>query len=224
MPIRLDQRLAKIATLIKCDCVADIGCDHGKLSYYLVSTDRAKRAIATDISAPSLKKAAQLASENGVSHLIQTRLGDGLAPIADGEADTVVIAGLGGDVISGVLARASEQGKHFDSFVLSPNTHPEKVRVQLAKMGHTIVFDGLVECANKYYTVIATKIGEADKLDENQVLYGKFYKSDSVFLKKAREEVCELDKLICNHQSDALVQKREKLAAVMEQCEQSSKE
>ena len=61
MPIRIDERLTAIATLIKGGTVADVGCDHGKLGYYLVSTDRAERVIATDISAPSLQKAYELA-------------------------------------------------------------------------------------------------------------------------------------------------------------------
>lgn len=65
MPIRLDQRLTAIANLVDYGKVADVGCDHGKLGYYLVSTDRASEVIATDISAPSLAKAEELAKENG---------------------------------------------------------------------------------------------------------------------------------------------------------------
>ena len=69
MPIRLDQRLTAIANLVDYGKVADVGCDHGKLGYYLVSTDRASEVIATDISKPSLDKAKELAFENGVADI-----------------------------------------------------------------------------------------------------------------------------------------------------------
>ena len=106
MPIRIDERLTAIANLIQGGAVADIGCDHGKLGYYLVSTDRADKVIATDISAPSLRKASELAFDNGVTEIMETRLGDGLSPIKSEEVDTVVIAGLGGDVIAEILKSA----------------------------------------------------------------------------------------------------------------------
>lgn len=157
MPIRLDQRLTAIANLVDYGKVADVGCDHGKLGYYLVSTDRASEVIATDISKPSLDKAKELAFENGVADVMQTRLCDGLGAVCSEEVDTVIVAGLGGDVISGILQRAREEGKTFGSFILSPNTHPEKVRKEIVLSKHTIVFDEMLECAGKTYTIIKTK-------------------------------------------------------------------
>lgn len=161
MPIRLDQRLAAIANLVDYGKVADVGCDHGKLGYYLVSTDRASEVIATDISKPSLDKAKELAFENGVADVMQTRLCDGLGAVDGEEVDTVIIAGLGGDVISGIMQRAREDGKTFSSFILSPNTHPEKVRREIVSSKHTIVFDEMLECAGKTYTIIKTKKAKA---------------------------------------------------------------
>lgn len=188
MPIRLDQRLAAVASLVRADSAADIGCDHGKLAYFLVSTDRVKRAIATDISEESLKKARALATENGVEKVMITRLGDGLDPVESEEVDAVIIAGLGGDVIAGILDRAFEHKKRFESYVLSPNTHPEKVRRELKKIGQRVTFDRAVECAGKLYTVIRSEAGE-DDLDEIQIAFGKFYKSDRDFEKRARQEL-----------------------------------
>jgi tRNA (adenine22-N1)-methyltransferase len=72
--------------------VADIGCDHGRLSCALVQSGRAERCIAVDISAPSLKKAEKLAAQLGVSDRVETRLGDGLAPLATGEADALAVS------------------------------------------------------------------------------------------------------------------------------------
>ena len=218
MPIRIDERLTAIATLIKCGTVADVGCDHGKLGYYLVSTDRAEKVIATDISAPSLQKAYELAYDNGVSHLMETRLGDGLLPIKSKEADVVVIAGMGGDVMAEILKTARLEGKQFDSFILSPNTHPEKVRLELQQSNHTIVTDNLTECAGKYYTIISTKLNcdYKESLDANQMIFGKFYLTDKVFLKRTIEEIAVMRNILETHRSEALEEKIARLEAIIE--------
>ncbi|MEG1662483.1 MAG: class I SAM-dependent methyltransferase [Clostridia bacterium] len=195
MPIRLDERLTTIANLAIGDTVADIGCDHGKLGYYLLSTDRAKKIVATDISAKSLAKAEMLASENGVSAQLETRLGDGLKPLASNEADVVVVAGLGGDVISQILYEAEASSKQFQSFVLSPNTHPEKVRECLLKIGHTIVYDDLVFAGSKTYTVLKSKIG-CDTLDAMQIKFGKFFKTCVNFRAYAAAEIKKAEYII----------------------------
>ncbi len=178
MPIQLDKRLTLVASLVgKAKKVADIGCDHGKLGYYLIGTERAERVIATDISAPSLQKAKELALQNGVSHLMDTRLGDGLSPIENGEVDVVVIAGMGGDLIADILDGAHADNKQFDTYVLSANTHAEKVRRQIEKCGCHITFDDMIECGRKYYSVIVAKNGKSEPLDEKQIKFGAFYKS-----------------------------------------------
>lgn len=195
MPIRLDQRLTTIANLVDYGTVADVGCDHGKLGYYLVSTDRASKVIATDISAPSLAKACELAKENGVSELMQTRLGDGLNPVESNEADTVIIAGLGGDVIAGIIQGAREQNKQFEHYILSPNTHAERVRQELVKCEHTIVYDEIMECASKTYTIIKTQKGKGE-LSEKQIRFGAFYTTSESFLQFANKELESLNNIL----------------------------
>ena len=200
MPIRLDQRLTSIANLVDYGKVADVGCDHGKLGYYLVSTDRASEVIATDISAPSLAKAEELAKENGVSDIMSARLGDGLGCVESEEVDTVIIAGLGGDVIANILSRARVEGKTFQHFLLSPNTHPEKVRREIILSRHTIVYDDLLEVAGKVYTIIKTQKGES-KLDEEQIKYGAFFKTNPNFSVIAKKDIQSLENIYRNNPS-----------------------
>ena len=206
MPIRLDERLTLIASLVDCGKVADVGCDHGKLAYYLVSTDRASSVIATDVSAPSLQKAKELALENGVMDVMNTRLGDGLEPLVSREVDTVVIAGLGGDVISGILEKAREDKKEFAHFILSPNTHAEKVRAEVARCGHKIVFDDMLVVAGKTYTVIKTEEGE-EALDANQIRYGKFFKTSDSFKAWIEKEIAEKKNILSKNYSEDLSRK-----------------
>ena len=47
MLIRLDERLTAVAALVDYGSVADVGCDHGKLGFYLLGTERANSVIAS---------------------------------------------------------------------------------------------------------------------------------------------------------------------------------
>ncbi len=213
MLIRLDERLTAVAALVDYGSVADVGCDHGKLGFYLLGTERANGVIATDISEGSLSKARQLAFENDLQ--MQTRLGDGLEPIGDGEVDTVVIAGLGGDVISEILARARGENKRFKHFVLSPNTHAEKVRRELVAQEHRIAYDNMVECAGKRYTVIKTDIGKSE-LDEYQLEFGAFYKDNERILSYIAEELEYKQGILALHSSPALESRVELLKKALD--------
>lgn len=195
MPIRLDERLTTIANLVDYGTVADVGCDHGKLGYYLLGTDRASKVIATDISAPSLAKASELAKENGVSELMQTRLGNGLDVVESEEVDTVIVAGLGGDVIANILDVAHAQDKTFSHFILSPNTHAERVREAILQCGHTIVYDEIMECASKTYTIIKTQVGKSE-LDEKQIRFGAFYRTNESFVHFAKKDISALENIL----------------------------
>lgn len=220
MPIRLDERLYTVACLAAgARTVCDIGCDHGKLACYMVQTGRAERAVATDISAPSLKKAEELIAETGLADLVTTRIGDGLDPIADGEADTVVIAGMGGDLIASILERATEQGKRFERYILSPNTHPERVREQVAKSGHVIVHDARTECAGKKYTVILTQAGEGESLDAMQMKFGKFFRVDPAFRAEAERELAVLERTVAeNPDATGYIERAKELRAALGEC------
>ncbi|MCQ2409165.1 MAG: class I SAM-dependent methyltransferase [Clostridia bacterium] len=195
MPIRIDERLTKIASLVDYGTVADVGCDHGKLGYYLVSTDRASKVIATDISEPSLRKAEELVLTNGCEELMECRLCDGLDKVSDKEAETVIIAGLGGDVISEIICRAYESGKSFDKFILSANTHPEKVREALSGTGQKIVYDEDLECAGKRYSVIKSVKGQ-ESLSQMQIRFGAFYKTSEAFGIYGKKDLGILEKLL----------------------------
>ena len=80
----IGSRLLMAASLV-CNgkTVCDVGCDHGKLSLYLVKSGRAERVIATDINKMPLQKAIDLFSENGISDKAEFHLTDGLQNITE---------------------------------------------------------------------------------------------------------------------------------------------
>jgi tRNA (adenine22-N1)-methyltransferase len=193
----LDKRLSLIASLCEGKSVADVGCDHGKLACYLVKNKMIETAIASDISEKCLLKARKLADANGVGAKIDTRLSDGLDKIHSREAETVVISGLGGDVIAEIIIKAVKEDKRFSHFVFGINSHAEKVRQAVLSAGHTIVFDTLTSCAGKVYTIIKTSESEkAEKLDKLQLLFGRFYKTDEGFKSFAKAELAKKNELL----------------------------
>ena len=76
--------------------IADIGTDHGYVPIYLVEQNKADHAIAMDVRKGPLARAGENIVRFGCSDRIETRLSDGLAMLKPGEADTVIIAGMGG--------------------------------------------------------------------------------------------------------------------------------
>ena len=75
----------------RCKVLADIGCDHGFIPIEAVKNGIVRRAVACDVSKPSLLKAEKNIRLAGLSEKIDTRFGDGLEPLSQGEADTVQI-------------------------------------------------------------------------------------------------------------------------------------
>ncbi len=149
----LSLRLSTIASFVpKGAKVCDVGTDHAFLPIALSST--AKSIIATDINEKPLKKAAENIEKSGVSG-ISLRLSDGLDGVSKEEIDTVIVAGIGGEVISGILERAGEKVKGENiTLILQPTTSPEALRKFLYSNGFEIKEEAPIEENGKLYSVM----------------------------------------------------------------------
>jgi tRNA A22 N-methylase len=135
--------------------VADIGCDHGRLSCALVQSGRAERCIAVDISLPSLKKAERLANLLDVSVRVETRLGDGLASLAAGEADALAILGMGGTLMTRILEAPEAPLAGAKICVLQPMRAAEDIRRWLYERCYPVLDDRVVLDAGRYYQIFS---------------------------------------------------------------------
>ena len=161
----LDNRLKKIFDLCpECDCMADIGTDHGHLPAELVRCGRTKYAIACDISEPSLKKAEFTARFSGLSDKIETRLGFGLEPVKMGEVSCVVIAGMGGALISDILKSACDKITD-EVFILQPMTSVSELRRSLKDNGFCITDEEMAEEGGRLYNIICAELGSMGEYD-----------------------------------------------------------
>ena len=164
----LSKRLKTVADLVTpCEKVADVGTDHGYVPIYLVKENICQFAYAMDVNEGPLNIAKSNILEEGLEDNIETILSDGFDNFGNRVADSVIIAGMGGDLIVDILARA----KDFDELVLSPHKRPDLVRKYLSENGYKISDEKMVEDAKKFYPVIKAVKGESE-YDEVQLEFG----------------------------------------------------
>lgn len=155
----LDLRLQMLFSLTpECECVADIGTDHGYLPLALYLEKKCRRGIACDISAPSLQKAVRHSREWGVP--LDCRQGDGLLPLLPGEADCIIIAGMGGILIADILEQGKDILQPDTTLVLQPMTAVEELRDYLKNAGFCITAEDMVLQEDKLYHAFAARRGE----------------------------------------------------------------
>lgn len=156
-------------------CLADIGCDHAYVAIEAVRRGRAARALACDVRKGPLQQAAEHILCAGLAGKIETRLSDGLEKVAPGEADTVVVAGMGGPLMERIL-----QGRlgDFAHFVLSPQSEIPHFRRFLLTEGMQIDEETMLIDEGKYYVILnVSKRADATSSDsmyvtEEDFLYG----------------------------------------------------
>lgn len=175
----LSKRLYTAQTLIpKGVRVADIGTDHGHLPISLIKSGICERVIACDIREKPLENARQNI-EKTKTEGIELRLGDGLAPVSPDEVDCIVIAGMGGEVIAGILGAAEWTKNENITLILQPMTSADALRKYLSENLFEIESETAVFDAGKLYTVIKTAYsGKAQPTDEAFYRIGKLDPAD----------------------------------------------
>lgn len=154
----LSKRLKLIASLVPSGArVCDIGADHGYLSIALSNRGNVKTVIAADINEKPLK-IAEKNINNADAQGIDLRLGDGLSVVHSDEVDTVVIAGIGGEVIAGILKNGKNvAARHDITLILQPTTSADLLRLFLCENGYEIISETPIFENEKLYSVMLCK-------------------------------------------------------------------
>ena len=149
----LSKRLSLIGSLVQAgSSVCDVGTDHGYLPAFLYKSGKCKSVCATDIREKPLETA-RLNLEKAGAGGVKLYLCDGLEKISRDMADTVIIAGMGGEVISGIIDRAPFLRDYTVTLILQPTTAADKLRDYLASEGFVVVFERAVSENGKIYSV-----------------------------------------------------------------------
>ena len=144
--IKLSERLELIANLIdENETMADIGTDHGFLPVSLWERGICKKIILSDVNKGPLEKASQNIKATNPGIEFDLRLGNGLETILSGEVSTLVIAGMGGVLITEILAADLEKSKSFKKIILQPRNGQSKLRYWLLTNGFDIIKEELVK-------------------------------------------------------------------------------
>lgn len=156
------------------ETVADIGTDHGQLPVFLCEQRRCPKIIMTDVSEGSLAKArmtgyrylqGQMADAGAaggqLAPVLEARLGDGLAPLEKGEADVVVMAGIGGGLMERILRADPEKAASMGRYILQPRRSPGELRRFLTGAGYGILQEKLIrESKFIWEIIVAAPAGE----------------------------------------------------------------
>jgi len=173
--MQLSQRLSSVASMVTAgNCLADVGTDHGYVPIYLYERNVISHAIAMDVNKGPLERATLHIAESGMKDAIETRLSDGLAALKPGEADSVVIAGMGGPLIIRILSAYPEVTASLKELILQPQSEIPEVRRWLYEQGYEIIEEHMVFEDGKYYPMFkAVKNPQAEKLTDLEYKFGK---------------------------------------------------
>ena len=149
----LDARLSAAAAFVRPgSTAADIGCDHGKLSAWLAGSERCPLVFACDLRPDPLAKAQRACAHLGEK--VQFRLGSGLDVLQPGEAQDIIIAGMGAQTIMEILDAAPWVFDPAYNLVLVPATKHSLLRRWLAQQGFTLQGETLAHAAGRWYAVM----------------------------------------------------------------------
>ena len=176
--VKLSERLSIVFNMIdECQCLADVGCDHGYLSIAAVQSGKAKTALAMDINQGPLDKALEHITEYGLTSSITTRLSDGLNKINVGEADAIAICGMGGKLMARIITDGFDVAKEASFLIVEPQSDLAEFRQAISDLGFEILDEELISEQNKFYPIMKISfkgVGKVSPLSEAELIYGPF--------------------------------------------------
>jgi len=170
--MQLSKRLKAVADSVTVNNrVVDVGCDHAYISIYLIENDIASNVIAMDVNKGPLERARENITRQGYDNRIHTRLSDGLHEMEPGEADTILIAGMGGALMTRILREGLESVQKSSELVLQPQSELFLVRRFLHRIGFCIVQEQMLKEDGKYYIIIKAIPGQKQEIYDQEVFY-----------------------------------------------------
>ncbi|MCR4842127.1 MAG: class I SAM-dependent methyltransferase [Eubacterium sp.] len=157
--VKLSDRLMAVASLIPPgSTLVDVGTDHGYLPIYAVLQGICPSAVAADVNAGPLERAAGHVEEAGLSDRIRLIRSDGLAEMGgleglDGPL-SLSITGMGGPLITRIITEFPEVTARFSRVIASPQSGVREFRLSLEDAGFPIEDEVMVEDDGKFYTII----------------------------------------------------------------------
>lgn len=157
--------------------VADIGCDHGYAAIWLVRQGISDKVIAMDVNRGPIERARKHVHEAGLDEHIECRQSDGTEKLLPGEVDTLMITGMGGPLMTDILAARKEILDGVNTLILQPQSEIAAVRRFLLQYGFFICREKACQNDGKYYFAILAEKGDVPEnvaLQDWQYRYGTY--------------------------------------------------
>ena len=172
--MRLSDRLE---TILSCcgtgECLADVGTDHAQVPAELIERGCFGQAIAMDLREGPLQRAEETIRRRNLQDRIRIRQADGLAGLSPGEADVIVIAGMGGPLMARILQDGRMAAGAARRLVLSPQSELPEFRGFLHEEGYRIEEEWLLKDEGKRYSVMIASSGKEDPWTKEEYFFGK---------------------------------------------------
>jgi tRNA (adenine22-N1)-methyltransferase len=174
MGMELSPRLRAAAELVPRGAhFADIGTDHAYLPVWLILNGVIETAIAADLRPGPLERARETAKKYALGDRVDFRLCDGLTGLRPGEADTVAIAGMGGETIAHILAAAPWTRQPGLTLILQPMSTQPELRGWLGENGYQITREHTVREDKTLYTILRVVAGQMPPLTPAELWAGR---------------------------------------------------
>ncbi len=198
------KRIEEIVNTIEYDTIADIGTDHGYIPVLAVKTEKAKKAVACDINRDCLNKAVKSINENYLSDKIEARLGDGLSPLKPYEAETVIMAGIGGLLTCDIIKNGLEKLCGVKQLILSPQSNIPDVRRVVHKAGFLIKREIIIKDMSKFYVIMNCEKGQEVEYSEEEYFLGKNIDKNNVYKEFVNQQSQIIEKALNNIKADGV--------------------
>lgn len=216
--MEISNRLKEIAGMVtKGNIACDVGTDHAYLAIYLIKNRICPRVIAMDAAKGPLFKAERNIEKYGLCNRIETRLSDGVDKLNPDEAQTVIMAGMGGILICELLSKGERVLSLVSELILSPHTDAELVRRYLSEHGYCIKQEKMLLEEGKYYIILRAAAGETKPLSRCEYRYGKtlLENKDNIlreYLMKEYQKLVKIYESLLNISTEHAVRRRKELA------------
>lgn len=195
----LSDRLQAIYKMVPKGVAADIGADHGKLMIALFEGGIVSHGYAVENKKGPYGRLVKALTEKGIENDIVPLFSDGIKDLPPA-VHTVIIAGMGGNLIVNILKKYPEKTKQISTLIVDAHNAIPKVRDEVCKMGFVIADEKMVREADIFYEIIKFVRADVAFYGDNDLEFGPILRQEksATFKEKYENRISEIDKLLKN--------------------------
>ena len=213
--MKINDRLKLVGDYVdKGSIPLDIGCDHAKLSIYLLKEKNFPFVYASDNKIGPLNQAKENVNYYNLADKIELIKADGLNSLND-KIDTITVTGMGGLTINKMFLENRDKLTNIKTIILSPNNFIKEVRETITSLGYYLKDEELVEESNKLYHILVFSKGNKTYSDKELYLGPILMTKNNEIIKKFyKSELTNINNLLLNNKIS--IDKKEKFIRIKE--------